>query len=148
MNLVEIFESYVARSGPTQMNELWELFDALPAVEPAVMLGDWSGGVFQTGHAGEAQLHQLAWAGKRFNAANDVNPIISADDKGERYVNDVMGAASLRQVAYRGVVTATMCYDKHPIFDHFRLLDENAVLGVMDRKGEEMPLFFFLRRCL
>jgi hypothetical protein len=57
-----------------------------------------------------------------------------------------MGAASLRRVEYRGVVTATMAYDRHPVFDHFRQVDEDTVLGVMDRKGDAMPLFFYLRR--
>ncbi len=142
------FEALVARKGPSQMSELWALFDALPAVDTDLMLGDWTGGVFQTGHPGEAQLDQLAWVGKRFESADAVDPIISDDGQGGRKVNEVMGSASLRQVLYRGVVTATMCYDKHPIFDHFRLLDENTVLGVMDRKGEDMPLFFYLRRCL
>ena len=47
---------------------------------------------------------------------------------------------------YRGVVTATMVYDRHPIFDHFRRIADDRVLGVMDRKGDEAPLFFFLRR--
>ena len=42
--------------------------------------------------------------------------------------------------------TATMVYDKHPIFDHFRKVDEDLVLGVMDRKGEAAPLAFMLRR--
>jgi hypothetical protein len=57
-----------------------------------------------------------------------------------------MGQASLREVAYRGVVTATMVYDQHPIFDHFRRVSGDVVLGVMDRKGEEKSLFFWLRR--
>ena len=56
------------------------------------------------------------------------------------------GAAALRRVEYRGVVTATMIYDKHAIFDHFRRVNENTVLGVMDRKGETPALYFWLRR--
>ena len=54
--------------------------------------------------------------------------------------------ASLRAVEHRGVVTATMVYDNHPVFDHFRRVDGATVLGLMDRKGEPAPLFFWLRR--
>lgn len=65
---------------------------------------------------------------------------------GARDVNDLLGAATLRTVEYRGVSTATMVYDKHPIFDHFRRVDADTVLGLMDRKGEPAPLAFFLTR--
>ncbi len=57
-----------------------------------------------------------------------------------------MGEATLRMVEYRGVVTATMVYDKHPIFDSFRAVDADTVMGAMDRKGEDAPLLFRLRR--
>ena len=29
-----------------------------------------------------------------------------------------------------------MVYDKHPVFDHFRRVDADTVLGLMDRKGD------------
>jgi hypothetical protein len=43
--------------------------------------------------------------------------------------------ARLRLTAYRGVVTATMCYDALPINDVFRKVDNNTVLGAMDLRG-------------
>ena len=39
-----------------------------------------------------------------------------------------------------------MIYDSLPINDVFRMVDEDTVMGVMDRKGEEQPFFFMLRR--
>ncbi len=54
--------------------------------------------------------------------------------------------ARLRMLEYRGKVSATMIYDQLPINDVFRKLDENTVLGVMDRKGTEFPFFFKLTR--
>jgi hypothetical protein len=54
--------------------------------------------------------------------------------------------ARLRLTAYRGVVTATMCYDALPINDVFRKVDNNTVLGAMDLRGLQMPLMFVLRR--
>ncbi|HSW15024.1 MAG TPA: DUF4334 domain-containing protein [Solimonas sp.] len=146
MNHQQQFEQLAASKEKTPLAVLEALFDALPAVEEAFMIGEWSGGVFNTGHPGEQQLPAMRWVGKTFRSRNDVDPIISAGPDGGRIANPIMGSASLRRVEYRGVVTATMCYDKHPVFDHFRKLGERSVLGVMDRKGEDFPLYFYLRR--
>lgn len=53
--------------------------------------------------------------------------------------------ARLRIMEYRGVVTATMSYDKRPINDHFRRVDADTMLGAMDLRGTP-PFFFVLRR--
>jgi hypothetical protein len=54
--------------------------------------------------------------------------------------------ARLRMVEYRGLVSATMCYDALPIHDVFRKIDEDTVLGAMDLRGIAQPGIFFLRR--
>ncbi|QDZ39777.1 DUF4334 domain-containing protein [Euhalothece natronophila Z-M001] len=54
--------------------------------------------------------------------------------------------ARLRMMEYRGQVTATMMYDYLPIHDHFRRIDENTVLGLMDFKRISQPFFFVLKR--
>ena len=121
-----------------------EDFDALDPVPEADMLGDWAGELVPTGHPGEPLLEGMDWRGKRFVTRDEVYPLICGDG---REPNPVMGTASLRMVEYRGVVTATMVYDKHPIFDSFRRVDGDTVMGAMDRKGEDAPLMFLLRRC-
>lgn len=146
MSLEQQFETLANSQSPTSTTELDTLFDALPDVEEAFMIGEWNGGVFNTGHPGEQQLGALNWAGKTFRHRNDVDPIVSRQADGSRVANPIMGTAALRRVEYRGVVTATMVYDKHAIFDHFRAVNANTVLGVMDRKGEANPLYFYLRR--
>lgn len=55
-------------------------------------------------------------------------------------------AARLRMTEYRGVVSATMIYDRQPINDVFRKIDEDMVLGVMDMRGMARPFFFKLSR--
>lgn len=130
----------------TSIEEALALFDSLPAVGEEELLGEWAGGLVPTGHPGEAMLDQLRWAGKTFRGRDDVDPIVVHDASGARAASDVMGAATIRMVEFRGVVTATMVYDKHPVFDHFRRLDDGTLLGVMDRKGEEHPLVFTLTR--
>lgn len=54
--------------------------------------------------------------------------------------------ARLRMTEYRGVTTATMIYDRQPINDVFRKLDDDMVLGLMDMKGMDRPFFFALKR--
>lgn len=56
------------------------------------------------------------------------------------------GKARLRMTMYRGVVSATMIYDQLPVHDVFRKLNDNAVLGIMDRRGDALPYFFVLER--
>lgn len=125
---------------------LLDWFDSLPPVAESFMLGAWQGGCFNTGHPGEAMLTKMQWRGKRFNSRTNVAPMICSNAAGEPEVNPVLGAAQLREMVYRGIPTATMVYDNQPIFDHFRYIDDNTVLGIMDRKDDETPLFFFLQR--
>ncbi|WP_280507982.1 DUF4334 domain-containing protein [Nocardia flavorosea] len=54
--------------------------------------------------------------------------------------------ARLRDIEYRGVVSAAMVYDHLPIIDHFRRVDDEILLGVMDMRGLSEPYFFVLRR--
>jgi hypothetical protein len=54
--------------------------------------------------------------------------------------------ARLRLTEYRGVVTATMCYDALPINDAFRKVDDETLVGAMDLRGLEAPFLFVLRR--
>jgi hypothetical protein len=122
------------------------LYDELPPVTEDEMIGDWDGLLIPTGHAGERHLGELRWAGKRFTSRNEVDPMMCLTDYNERRPSPVLGDASLRMVEYRGVSTATMVYDKHPIFDHFHKVDDDTMVGAMDRKGEPAPLMFVLRR--
>ncbi|MTD45009.1 DUF4334 domain-containing protein [Conexibacter sp. W3-3-2] len=139
------FRELAAGGTPVPVADAHALFDALDAVDCEEMLGEWDGGVIVTGHPGEQQLGALGWAGKSFRGRDDVDPIVCRTADGGREANPILGAATLRAVEHRGVVTATMVYDKHPVFDHFRRVDERTVLGLMDRKGDA-PLFFWLTR--
>jgi len=124
----------------TDPAELDAFFDQLHATEEEFMLGEWRGGCFKTGHAGEAMLDKVKWRGKRFTSRTDVNPMLCEDEKGEVIASPMLGQAQLREVVYRGVCSATMIYDTQPIMDHFRTIDDDTVLGAMDRKGDAQPL--------
>jgi hypothetical protein len=126
---------------------LYAFYDALPAMPAEKMIGDWKGGILSRNHPVDGQLQAMRWDGKRFVSSNEVYPIISLDAQGQRSINNVLGTASLREVVFRGVSTATMIYDTAPVFDHFRQVTPDLVVGVMDRKGDSNPpLFFYLER--
>ena len=146
MTSTQQFQQLLQGDAKTELSQLDALFDTLPAISEAAMLGEWTGGVFRTGHPGERQLAALQWGGKTFRSRDDVDPIVSVSAAGERSANPIMGAATLRMVEYRGVVTATMVYDQHPVMDHFRQVDDTTVLGVMIKKGDTIPLYFYLQR--
>jgi hypothetical protein len=112
------------------------------------MLGEWQGEILPTGHVDESVLQGFDWIGKRFHSLDKVDPMVCVDGNGDRFVNPVLGGASLREMVFRGKCTATMVYDKHPISDYFVKVNENCVLGVMDRKGRNGYLFFVLTRIL
>jgi len=53
--------------------------------------------------------------------------------------------ARLRTVDYRGTASAAMVYDRLPIIDVFRRVDDDTLLGVMDMR-DTPPYFFYLVR--
>lgn len=54
--------------------------------------------------------------------------------------------ARLRPLTYRGVTSAAMLYDAHPIADCFREVAEGVLIGAMDIRGHADPYMFTLRR--
>jgi hypothetical protein len=128
------------------IDQLNTIYDQLDSVSCEEMLGQWRGMCFNTGHPGEKILGTIGWAGKEFRSVNDVSPIMCADKNGVLSPSAIMGDTSLRMVGFRGHVTATMVCDQHPIFDHFKRIDDDTMLGVMDAKSEDLPLYFLLQR--
>lgn len=63
-----------------------------------------------------------------------------------RLLTTNVSQARARMIEYRGKLSATMVYDFLPINDHFRMIDESTVLGMMDFKGLPDPFPFVLRR--
>ncbi len=55
-------------------------------------------------------------------------------------------AAKLERRHFRGRASAAMVYDRLPITDHFRRIDEGRVLGLMELRQSPKPFFFVLSR--
>jgi hypothetical protein len=131
-----------------------ELDDFWSTLEPATiegMLGEWKGGEFRTGHKMNGKLEKAGWFGKTFTSATDVQPLVCLDAEGNKFSNVEMGKgeASLWLEDFRGEVTATMVYDGQPVHDHFKKVDDDAVMGIMNGKGVRDAgryYYFYLER--
>ena len=158
------------QAGRTSPDNAWAIFDSLPAVSIEFMLGLWKASGFPTGHPQDGKLERLGWHGKRFTDKNCVDPMVfSANDEETfpadpvyiirnmdvlKHASDVRNEAEtkepkarLRMVEGRATVTASMVYNDLPIIDHFRKLDEDTVLGMMEKPtGQPHNYFFVLRR--
>lgn len=54
--------------------------------------------------------------------------------------------ASLKAMPFQGLTSAAMIYDKQPIVDHFRRMDDGGVMGAMIMEGDDRVYFFELER--
>ena len=52
--------------------------------------------------------------------------------------------ARLRMVEARSRSTASMVYNDLPIIDHFRKVDEDTVLGMMEKPSQQSHNYFFV----
>jgi hypothetical protein len=145
------FDELKARDTQIDDAELDEFWASLPPVTIDGMLGEWKGGDFRTGHMMNEQLEKAGWFGKNFKSARDVQPLICLDADGNKFSNKELGKgeASLWLEEFRGEVTATMVYDGQPVHDHFKTVDDDTVMGIMNGKGvrdKGRYYYFYLER--
>ena len=119
------------------------------------MIGEWKGGEFDTGHKANGFMNRLNWFGKTFHSAADAKPLVCLDADGTKFSNTeaMNGEASLWMEEFRGEMVASMVYDGRPVHDHFKVVDDDTVLGVMNGKGAldttsgtPRHLYFYLHR--
>lgn len=133
---------------PADLDEIWAAPDTIRTEE---LVGSWKGDEFHTGHKMNGQLQAARWYGKVFKSINEVEPIVCYDADGNLFSNNELslGGATLWDVEFRGEVTATMVYDGQPVFDHFKKVDENTLMGLMNGKRQRASgnyLYFILER--
>lgn len=64
------------------------LYDALPAVRSADVLGAWKGRELRTGHPMDGVLEASGWWGKRFDSVDAVHPLVFSDGSGDLFSVD------------------------------------------------------------
>ncbi len=140
------FESLKVHSGRIQRADLDAFFADLDPVSIDCMIGSWKGGVFAVGSSLEVLLKDfglIKWHGKRFDSADRVQALVGKV-LGFK-MRFPLGTAVLRRVEFRGKVSAAMIYNRRPIIDHFRQIDDNTVMGIMDQRGK-IEIYFYLER--
>ncbi|WP_422743980.1 DUF4334 domain-containing protein [Mycobacterium sp. WMMD1722] len=151
----QTFDDLKGRTDTLSDAELDALWATLEPVGIDFMLGEWKGGEFQTGHRANGFMQRLNWFGKTFVSAADAKPLVCLDADGNHFSNTeaMKGEASLWLEEFRGEVTASMVYDGAPVHDHFKKIDDDAVLGIMNGKGAldfssgtGRHLYFYLER--
>lgn len=145
------FDGFVSREGQLPDAELDAFWALLRPAGIDFMLGEWKGGEFQTGHKANGFMNRLNWFGKTFRSAAEAQPLVCLDADGNKFSNTeaMNGEASLWLEEFRGEVTATMVYDGRPVHDHFKVVDDNTVMGIMNGKGavaDGRYLYFYLQR--
>jgi hypothetical protein len=147
----ERFIELTQRIRPIADAELDGFWETLAPVTVEQILGEWKGGEFVTGHRSNGVLEKGNWFGKTFRSAAEAQPLICLDADGNKFSNKewMKGEATLWMEEFRGEVTATMVYDGVPIHDHFKRIDDNALLGLMNGKAaldNGRHLYFYLER--
>lgn len=133
-------------SQPPDMPALEAFFDTLPAISPEEMIGNWRGGVFPVGGLYDFLLRPkpiVRWHGKRFHSENRVQALLCK--LFGLVVPLPLGRARLRKIEYRGLVSTAMIYDRLPIIDHFRQVDADTVMGLMETRGKRGAAFYLQR---
>jgi hypothetical protein len=159
------------KAGKVTTEEAYAIFDSLEPTEIDSLFGTWKGAEFPSGHPVDGSLADSGWFGKRFKDADTVDPLLfyksdretffaadplkkfAASARGVTDIADVQQeietsapTARLRKVEYRGKVTVAMIYDQAPIIDYFRKVDDDTLLGAMDRRGDKGTYFFVLHQ--
>ncbi|UQE74960.1 DUF4334 domain-containing protein [Gordonia sp. PP30] len=145
------FRRRVADGGVSDPADLDTIWAALPTVAVDEILGDWRGGELPSGHPMDGQLEKVRWHGKWFRGRYDVAPMVCRDDDGNLFSDREIGKgeASLWPVEFRGEVTASMVYDGQPVIDHFKRVDDDTLMGIMNGKGSlvrDRHFYFYLQR--
>ncbi len=120
-------------------SEIRPHYEALDAISAEEIIGTWKGGRFDGGTAPDP----INWYGKRFVSEQYVEPLLVHGENDTVRVFDKMGAASLREIKYQGVVSASLIYDQHPIMDYFRKVNDDLIVGWGEVKGSPKDSFFF-----
>lgn len=132
-------EEMIASGEAYLTQNIMEKFEELESIDIEFLLGTWKGGKFDGGKSPDP----IKWYGKRFDSRDQVEPLLVYGEDGSIQVFDKLGAASMRNIEFKGKVSASLIYDKQPIMDYFRKVNDDVVIGYGEVKGMPEKNFFF-----
>jgi len=128
---------FLSKIEKIKYDELLSFYDSLGPVNIDDVISRWEGHDINLGHACSDAMQAIRWWGKWYISADEAIPLVVFNEQRNKLYSDkglMRGEASLKMVEFRGVVSTTMVYDSEPVFDHFRKVNDDIVLGCMNGK--------------
>ncbi|MCO1335674.1 DUF4334 domain-containing protein [Microbulbifer sp. OS29] len=156
MHLLTALEKFKNRD-QVDPQELLEFYDTLSPLSINSLIGRWKAQGFNTQHPLQYKMDAgKRWYGKEFINPETVYPLLCWDSefkaintydaplffRTQQLHTTTEAQARLRILEHRGKTSATMIYDTIPMHDMMRKVDENHILGLMERKGMDGCMFF------
>lgn len=141
------FEQFKNSKTKVDFATLAAFFDQLPEITKEEILGEWKGGYITSGSIIDWSLKDYGvwgWIGKHYHSEDKVKALMH-QFFGFEFNIPIIGQARIREIRFRGKVSAGMIYNYLPIIDHFRRVDDTTLMGAMDLKGK-LVLYFYLYR--
>lgn len=137
------------KTGSFLRKELDDFFNGLDSVAIEEMIGAWRLEYLLTEGTGSAlevfirNFPVFKLYGKRFLSQDNVKAWIYSFFGIEFSVP--LASAVLRKVEFRGKISTAMIYNYLPMIDHFRKVDSDTVMGIMEIQGR-VSVYFYLTR--
>ena len=129
-----------SKHGAIDSARLMKLYRQLEPVSIDFMLSTWHGSLFN-GQSGDG------WWGKNMISAQLVQPLLFQRPDGSVYSNEVWGLAHLETGVYDGLSeTAMLVYNDKPLYDYFRRVTDETVIGLTPAAAAKVDFFFQLTR--
>ncbi|ODV89284.1 hypothetical protein CANCADRAFT_3912 [Tortispora caseinolytica NRRL Y-17796] len=151
--------------------EALEFYLDLEPMELHELRGGWKGSTLYTDHPLDNKMASFGWHGMFFKNNEVVYPSIWNANDGSKFIADplkvitavqsstapdIMGSpqsylttsdsARIRMVVSYDHPTATLIYNNLPIYDSFKRIDDDRIVGLVDMKGVDKPYFFMMTR--
>ena len=129
-----------SKRGAIDSARLMVLYQQLEPVSIDFMLSTWHGSLFN-GQSGDG------WWGKNMISADHVQPLLFQRPDGSVYSNEVWGMAHLKLGKYDDLSeTAMLVYNDKPLYDYFRRVTDETVIGLTPAVVAKQDFFFQLTR--
>jgi hypothetical protein len=119
---------------------LMKLYRELEPISIDFIIGTWHGSLFN-GQSGDG------WWGKNMISAELVQPLLFQREDGSVYSNEVWGLAHLELATFDTLSETVMLkYNDKPLYDYFRKLNEETIIGLTPAAAAGTDFFFQLTR--
>jgi|GEM_PF-1699056 len=133
--LAQAFERYKKQDFIEDDSRLLDLFDQLDPISCDEIYSRWATGSFNTDHWATKAVRKMKWYGQWFRSKMEASPLICFDEEGNLFPLQVIGGeGTLWMAEFRGKISATMMCDLQPVFNYFRKVNDDTLMGIMHEK--------------